>query len=88
MKGFRKLLNSRAAIIALAVLVIWMAMSFAFANRSFANSSANAARKFGYYDTIYTDSTKTEECGSYNSCTNTRTGCQTPYRTTEIIVCQ
>jgi hypothetical protein len=84
MKSPRKLLSSRAAITALAVLVIWIAMSFAFAN----SSSANAARKFGYFDTIYTDATKTEECGYYNSCTNTHSGCSTPYRTTEIIVCQ
>lgn len=88
MKGLLKLLSRRPAIMALAVLIIWTTLTFVFANRSFANSSASSARKFGYYDTIYTDSTKTEECGSYNSCTNTRTGCQTPYRTTEIIVCQ
>ena len=89
MKGSKQLPRNRALLTALAVLVIWITMSFAFASNGLANSSSeNAGRKFGYYDTIYTDSSKTEECGSYNSCTNTHTGCSTPYRTTEIIVCQ
>jgi hypothetical protein len=42
---------------------------------------------YSYYDTIYTDSTKSEPCGSYDSCTRTYDGCITPYRTTEIGIC-
>jgi hypothetical protein len=42
---------------------------------------------YSYYDTIYTDATKSEPCGSYDSCTRTYDGCITPYRTTEIGFC-
>lgn len=44
---------------------------------------AHASCFYCFIDTIYTDSTKSEECGYYSSCDGTRGGCQTPYRTTE-----
>jgi hypothetical protein len=42
---------------------------------------------YSYFDTIYTDATKSEPCGTYDSCTRTYDGCITPYRTTEIGFC-
>jgi hypothetical protein len=50
--------------------------------------AANAAARYGYYDTWYTDASFSEECGFYNSCTGQRVGCQyTGHKTTEIFVC-
>jgi predicted transglutaminase-like cysteine proteinase len=44
---------------------------------------AHASCFYCYIDTIYTDATKSEECGWYSSCDRSHDGCQTPYRTTE-----
>ena len=49
--------------------------------------AAAACHYYGYIDDIYTDATKTEWCGTYNSCTRTYYGCRTGYRTTEVTIC-
>jgi len=83
MTRLRSLSRNRALLAAIAVIAVWMILSGAFSK----NTSANALWHYGYYDTIYTDASKTEECGFYDSCTNTHGGCSTPYRDTEVVIC-
>jgi len=50
-------------------------------------AAAALRRSFGLLYTYYTDSTKENECGNYNTCTHVQVGCSTPYRDIEPIIC-
>jgi len=84
MKSLKKIFKTRVIIAAIGLVAVSVGVGTAVAGRP----ALSPAWHYGYYDTIYTDASKTEECGSYNSCTNTRSGCSTPYRYTETIICQ
>jgi hypothetical protein len=80
--------QTRKSLVKLCLVALLCALTVALLPPGTVTPPAHATFcEWAYYDTIYTDSTKTEECGSYDSCTNTRDGCQTPYRTTEIYYC-
>lgn len=69
----------------LALPVTLLALAF-FAGPAVPEASAGCWY-YGYIDDFYTDASRSEWCGNYNSCTRTYFGCRTAYRTTETTIC-